>query len=130
MNDDVSELVRQWKEKALSDWTAVEILSNNKNCPPEVVCFHCQQFVEKLLKSLLTLNSVEAPKTHDLRRLIQLAERFVPELAQLLKSSDKLTFHGVETRYPGDLCPVSRSEMDEIIEISKKFSDILLHKLQ
>ena len=70
MNDDINELVRQWKEKALSDWTAVEILSRDKNCPPEVVCFHCQQFVEKLLKALLTRYNIEAPKTHDLLFLL------------------------------------------------------------
>ena len=62
MNDDIGELVRQWKEKALSDWTAVEILSSNKNCPPEVVCFHCQQFVEKLLKVLLTRHNISSSK--------------------------------------------------------------------
>ena len=107
----------------------MEILSNNRNCPPEVVCFHCQQFVEKLLKALLTLNNTEAPKTHDLRRLIELAKAFVPELIPLSEMSDKLTFHGVETRYPGDSYPVSRTDMDEIIAISEEFGDILLKKL-
>ena len=129
MNDDVSELVRQWKDKAINDWTAVEILSKNENCPPEVVCFHCQQFIEKLLKAILTLNNVEAPKTHDLRRLILLAKPFAPNLVPLSEQSDKLTFHGVETRYPGDSYPVSRTDMDEIIAISEEFGDILLKKL-
>lgn len=129
MNDDISELVQQWKQKALSDWRAVEILKNDKDCPCEVVCFHCQQFVEKLLKALLTLHNIEAPKTHDLRRLIDLAKKFAPELVLLSEPSDKLTFHGVETRYPGDSYPVSRTDMDEIIAISKEFGDILLKKL-
>lgn len=130
MNDDTDELVRQWKEKALNDWTAVEILLDSKQCPAETVCFHCQQFVEKLLKALLTLHSIEAPKTHDLRRLIQLTGPLAPELSDLSDASDKLTVHGVETRYPGEWYPVSIAEMNEIVEISRKFSELLLPKLE
>jgi HEPN domain-containing protein len=129
MNNDAGELVRQWREKARNDWTAVEILMDSEHCPPEAVCFHCQQFVEKLLKALLTKQSIEAPKTHDLRRLIQLVEPFAPELVALSEASDKLTIHGVETRYPGDWYPVSSDEMNEIVEIAREFSKILLPKL-
>ncbi len=130
MNDDTGKLVQQWKEKARNDWTTVEILLDSKQCPAETVCFHCQQFVEKLLKALLTLHSIEAPKTHDLRRLIQLAEPLVPELSDLSDASDKLTVHGVETRYPGEWYPVSIAEMNEIVEISRKFGELLLPKLE
>lgn len=130
MNDQTHEAVRQWKAKAQSDWTAVEILMDSEQCPAETICFHCQQFVEKLLKAFLTRHSIEAPKTHDLRRLIQLAEPLAPELSQLSDTSDKLTIHGVETRYPGEWYPVSATEMNEVVEISKKFSDILLPKLE
>jgi len=129
MNEETREAVRQWQEKALNDWTTIEILRVSKQCPTDVVCFHCQQFVEKLLKAILTLHSIEAPKTHDLRRLIQLAEPFVPVLSQLSDASDKLTVHGVETRYPGDWLQVTASEMNEVIELARKFGDILLPEL-
>ncbi len=78
MNEINREAVRQWRVKAQSDWDAVEILTSSKRCPTDTVCFHCQQFVEKLLKALLTRHDIEAPKTHDLRRLIQLALPFAP----------------------------------------------------
>ena len=130
MNDDTVNLVRQWKQKGQSDWTAVEILLASEQCPAETVCFHCQQFVEKLLKAFLTRHSIEAPKTHDLRRLIQLAEPLAPDLSSLSDESDRLTVHGVETRYPGEWYPVSPAEMNEAVEISKKFGDILLPKLE
>lgn len=126
MNDDTAELVRQWKEKAQSDWTTVEILLAHEQCPAETVCFHCQQFVEKLLKALLTQHSIEVPKTHDLRRLIILAKSLAPDLSQFSDVLDKLTVHGVETRYPGDSYPVSRDEMDEIVGIARTVGDILL----
>lgn len=75
MNDQTREAVRQWREKAQSDWTAVEILLASERCPAETVCFHCQQFVEKLLKAFLTSHGIETPKTHDLRRSISRAIR-------------------------------------------------------
>jgi len=130
MNDQTREAVRQWRAKAQSDWTAVEILLASERCPAETVCFHCQQFVEKLLKAILTHHGIEAPKTHDLRRLIQLAEPFVPELSQLSDASDTLTIHGVETRYPGDWRQIETSEMNEVVKLSRQFGDILLAKLE
>ncbi len=102
MNDETGEAVRQWRAKAQSDWTTVEILVSSEQCPADTVCFHCQQVVEKLLKALLTRHWREAPKTHDVRWLIQCAESFAPELLRFSDHSDTLTVHGVETRYPGD----------------------------
>jgi len=130
MNEQTREAVRQWRAKAQSDWKTVEILTASQRCPTDTVCFHCQQFVEKLLKALLTLNNIEAPKTHDLRRLIQLAEPFAPELSLLADVSDELTIHGVEARYPGDWRKIKRSEMKRVIELAKRFGDILLVKMK
>jgi HEPN domain-containing protein len=129
-NDKIREAVRQWREKAQNDWQTVEILTASEQCPADVVCFHCQQFAEKLLKGVLTLHGIEAPKTHDLRRLIHLTEPFVPELSRLNDASDKLTFYGVETRYPGDWIQVTTSEMKEAVELAKQFGEILLPKLE
>jgi len=44
-------------------------------------------------------------------------------------ASDKITVHGVETRYPGDWLQVTASEMNEVIELARKFGDILLPEL-
>jgi len=129
MNDKTAEAVRQWLAKAQSDWTTVEILLGSEQRPADAVCFHCQQFVEKLLKALLTRHGVEAPKTHDLRRLIQLTEPFAPELSRLSDSSDTLTVHGVETRYPDDWREIGPAEMNEVVELARELGDALLAKL-
>lgn len=75
MNNDLREIVLQWIEKARDDWATVEILMQSDYYPKDVVCFHCQQYVEKLLKAFLTAHEIEFPKTHDLRRLIQLSDQ-------------------------------------------------------
>ena len=115
-----------WRDDAY----LLDMLLASERCPAETVCFHCQQFVEKLLKAILTHHGIEAPKTHDLRRLIQLAEPFAPELSRSSDASDTLTIHGVETRYPGDWRQIETSEMNEVVKLSRQFGDILLAKLE
>jgi HEPN domain-containing protein len=129
MNDDLRDGAGQWQAKAQSDWTTVQILLASEQCPADTVCFHCQQYVEKLLKAVLTLHSIEAPRTHDLRRLVQLAQPYVPGLSDLSDSSDTLTVHGVETRYPGDWRQIEPEEMQAVVELAEKFGKIILPKL-
>jgi HEPN domain-containing protein len=130
MSDQTREAVRQWLAKADSDWVTIEILMASARCPTETVCFHCQQYVEKPLKAFLTLKGIEAHKTHDLRRLIQLASPSEPKLAELAGESDTLTVHGVQSRYPGDFWQVETAEMNRLCELSKKFAEILLPRLK
>lgn len=129
MSDQIREAVKQWLARAESDWSTIEILTASDHCPAEAVCFHCQQYVEKLLKAFLTLKGIETPKTHDLRRLIQLASPFESKLAELAEESDALTVHGVQSRYPGDLLQVDKVEMKRLVMLSQKFSNILIPRL-
>ena len=129
MNEKILEAIKQWRTKAQSDWTTVQILLGSDQCPAETVCFHCQQFVEKLLKAILTAHSVETPETHDIRRLVQLAKSYAPKLSPLTDLSDQLTVHGVETGYPGDWSQIETQEMNEVVNIAGKFGDILLFEL-
>jgi HEPN domain-containing protein len=130
MNEAALEVVRQWVEKAQSDWETVLILSAHERCPRDAVCFHCQQHVEKLLKALFTLHSIEAPRTHNLRRLIQLLETVSADLLTLKDASDALTAHGVASRYPDDWREIDEDEMKEILELTLEFRKILLPKLE
>ena len=129
MKDETRESIRQWRAKADSDWTTVQILLRNEQCPRDAVSFHCQQFVEKLLKALLTRHGVEAPRTHDIRRLIQLAAPFAPGLSRFTDASDALTVHRVETRYPGDWHEIEPTEMDEVVELAKELGELLRSRL-
>ncbi len=126
MNEATLDAVRQWVKKAESDWQTVLILSSHEHCPRDTLCFHCQQHVEKLLKGLLTLHAIEAPRTHNLRRLIQLSGNVSPELTPLVDASDALTAHGVAGRYPDDWREISEKEMMEILDLTREFRKILL----
>jgi HEPN domain-containing protein len=125
MNEETADTVRQWLAKAESDWKTVSLLSAHADCPRDTVCFHCQQYVEKLLKAFLTLKGIEAPRTHNLRRLIQLVETDLPELGALIDDSDRLTAHGVSSRYPDDWRAIEDEEMKRMIRLAEKFGAVL-----
>ena len=129
MNEAVREAVRHWLRRAQADWATVTILSANAGSPPESICFHCQQYVEKLLKAMLTLHGVESPRTHDVRRLVQLAVPFVPELSELLDSADLLTEFAVALRYPDEWRDTEPDELQRLIAISRRFGETLLPRL-
>ena len=126
MNDAVEEFCKQWLLKAQEDWDAVEMLISQENAPAGVVCFHCQQHVEKLIKAVLVKQRVEFPKTHDILRLIELAQDILPGLRKLSRFADDLSAHGVDTRYPSDVKIVDKAEMNRVVEIARKFQEVIL----
>src|SRR5205807_2734981 len=91
----------QWIERAEHDLTNAEhTLTLQENCPYDTVCFHSQQCAEKYLKSLLVLQGIDFPRTHDLTELFdRIPADNRPNLvaAELLE----LTPYAVESRYPG-----------------------------
>ncbi len=130
MNDETLEAVRQWMKKAESDWETVLILSAHQQCPRDMVCFHCQQHVEKLLKALLTVHNIEAPRTHSLRRLIQLLEPVASDLTPLKDASDALTAHGVSSRYPDDWREIGEEEMQQVLQLAAQLRASLMPKIE
>jgi HEPN domain-containing protein len=129
MSNPVEEFSKQWLIKAQEDWDTVEILTAQDEPPAGVVCFHCQQCIEKLIKAVLTRHSIEFPRTHDIERLIKLTGDLLPDIQELTSVAHKLTVHGVETRYPGESKLVSHEEMKEIVNIADKVRQAILSSI-
>ncbi len=69
MSDEVT-LARQWAAKAENDLLSADNNLKAAEVPLDLVCFHCQQAVEKLLKAFLVAGAHFAPRTHDLLLLL------------------------------------------------------------
>ena len=65
----------------------------------ELIFFHMQQSVEKLLKALLTLHKIPYTKTHDIGQLITLLQNNNINLIKNIEQFDNLTNYAVEGRY-------------------------------
>ena len=52
---DNEEIIKEWIKYAEMDRETVNILMTSHNKPYEIICYHCQQTVEKYLKACLVL---------------------------------------------------------------------------
>jgi HEPN domain-containing protein len=70
--------------------------------PVEIICFHCQQAVEKALKAILAYYEDSIPKIHDISVLLQLCKAHTDEIHIDEKISETVTNFAVMTRYTED----------------------------
>lgn len=123
------ELVGQWVAKAELDYEAARRLIQDESPLREIVAFHCQQAAEKYLKAFLVRYQVEFPKTHNLRELLDLVARVVPEMAASLEQAVVLTPYGVDIRYPGDFPDVLPGQEVEALELASRVRGAVIARL-
>ena len=116
---DIIAEVRRWVEKAEHDLANAEyVITMKENCPFDTVCFHCQQCVEKYLKSILLLHEIPFPKTHDLRLLLDLI-RQKTDVTISPETVIPLNRYTIEGRYPGDWEPITEEETHEALNMTR-----------
>ncbi|MBI4664493.1 MAG: HEPN domain-containing protein [Verrucomicrobia bacterium] len=85
--------------KAAADEALVDKVLEDPVIPDELVGYHSQQAVEKLLKARLVELGVNYPKTHNLQTLIELLEDRGKSLPPELSDLDLLTPYATIYRY-------------------------------
>lgn len=90
-----------WFDYALDDFKGIKVLLDEKVY--RLVCFHAQQFVEKVFKGLLFQQGVDPPRTHDLGFLYQRLGQLNVPLRIDMADLEFLSGIYVESRYPLDV---------------------------
>lgn len=85
--------------KAAGDEIVLSKLIRDAETPDEVLGFHAQQAVEKLLKGVLATRRVDHPRTHDIDRLLEIVAEAGIELPQNAETLDALTPWAAAFRY-------------------------------
>jgi len=117
--------LRQWLEIADSDLTAAKyLLQYMQPVSFEIICFHCQQAVEKYLKWFLVINDIDPPKIHNLEELEGLCEKIYPGFESIYKKCAILTEYSVHIRYPGEK-KLRKTDVENAIEYAKDIRDFL-----
>ena len=94
----------EWIKFAQMDFdTAEHLYSTMQPKPLEIICYHCQQAVEKLLKAILISNGCDIIKTHDLGLLAEQCMNYINVPEEIQDICDNLTPYGVKIRYPQEL---------------------------
>ncbi len=118
-----AEFTRRWLERAEADWRLCHRLAGDLESYPEAIVFHCQQAAEKHLKAYLTWEQVEFPKTHDIKRLLELVESRDLGLAKDLDDASALTPYAVEYRYPGEYPLLTPDDITHATALADKVHD-------
>jgi len=125
----MNETVREWVATAEADYAtaarerAVENDPNN-----DVICFLCQQCVEKLMKAVLVRHSVAFPRTHDLVELHRLLATVAPKWSWDESELQGLSLGAVDYRYPGE--SADSADAAEAFAICTRAKESLLKLLE
>jgi hypothetical protein len=70
LKPDLRDLAARFARKAESDEIALDRLASDSDVPDDLIGFHAQQALEKLLKAALACAGVAPPRVHDLGKLL------------------------------------------------------------
>lgn len=98
--------VMMWLQFAKTDLGVAEHLDKEYYPKPfEVICYHCQQAVEKAVKAMIVALQIPGgiPKKHDLAFLLSQIKNYVKVPEKFFDYTESLTPYGIAVRYPGEL---------------------------
>jgi HEPN domain-containing protein len=116
------EYAAEWFLFADMDFSSSEYLQGMHPQPLEIICYHCQQSVEKNLKGYLIYQGVQPPKTHDLVDLNDRCSDMDERFSSLDKVCGILTRYGVQPRYPQEI-EITTNDMQKALDCARQVKD-------
>jgi HEPN domain-containing protein len=104
--------------KAASDLAAARLLAGDADQDDDVVGFHAQQAVEKALKAVVAVRSLEIPRSHDLGLMILLLDSAEHALPVDIREADWLNPWAVTLRYDHPGTTLDRRPAVEVADTS------------
>ena len=108
MDNNIS-AVDEWIKYANKDLAAVNILISHSPLQLEIICYHCQQSAEKMLKAFLIYSGIQPAKTHNMIELLDGCEKIDNDFTKIFDNCNRLNPYSIQPRYPFGL------EIDEAI---------------
>ncbi|MFC1566296.1 HEPN domain-containing protein [bacterium] len=122
---------KNWMNFAEKDLKAAEELVDKENLS-NIVLFHCQQSIEKALKSLLEENDMQIPKIHSVFTLYKkLPDNIKNILSFDINELEMIDEVYIDSRYPADIGLLPNGQ--PTIEDGKTFfniSKVMIEKIQ
>jgi HEPN domain-containing protein len=119
---------RLWLDKAEADYTgALDLRRARRPSSRDLICFHCQQAVEKYLKARLVEAGITFPKTHDLTLLLKLIAPVEPLWMALSGPLSVLSAYAIELRYPGR--GASAAEVRGAVHMTERLRKMAMERL-
>jgi len=114
--------ILEWFYFADADYDSALILNDAYRKHNEIICFHCQQAVEKYLKAFLCYNGVIPPKIHALESLCAMCSEFDTSFNSIAKDCAYLSPFAVRARYPLEI-EITAKNTAKAIEIARQIKE-------
>ncbi len=112
--DRISEC-NKWVNFAENDYEAATLLQKYNKQLLEIICFHCQQCVEKYLKAYIIKQNGEIKKTHNLEEILKICIKHNIDFKEIKDNCIDLSDYAVETRYPYSF-EIDKNDMTKAIK--------------
>jgi len=124
----MNEEVKEWIIKAYEDYITAKYLISlpEDEIITSAVCFHSQQFIEKIFKAFLVLYKIKFGRTHNLSLLKELCSKKDPSIGEL--EVEDLNMYAVESRYPEIFWIPSLEEARKAFEKAEHVKELMFKK--
>ncbi|HBX49570.1 MAG TPA: hypothetical protein DEH02_00705 [Bacteroidales bacterium] len=113
--------IKDWIDKADHDLGSAKIIFIHIPEYFDTIAFHCQQAVEKYIKSALIFYEIEFLRSHDLIYLLDLLSQKNDIDENTFNMAIKLNGFSVQIRYPNKIIFLSKEELEYAINIAEYF---------
>jgi HEPN domain-containing protein len=109
--------IKEWVRFAQMDYDAAKNMSVLFHpVPLEIVCFHCQQTAEKILKAYAIANGEPLIKTHDLSVILAQCKKHNQSFSNLDRIGLMLNDYAVVYKYPTKEDAVTEHDMNTALD--------------
>ncbi len=122
------DIAKEWFNITEKDLSSAEYLQKMQPIPIEIICYHCQQSVEKYLKGFLALKGEAIQRTHDLILLNKACQKYDKDFKKIEEDCLMLTDYGVAVRYPFPM-DINVADMKTALKSTRKIRDYVLSKV-
>lgn len=126
---DKNSIVKSWYDFAKDDLITAKFLLGLHPLKLEIICYHCQQSAEKILKGFLIDKNIDPPKTHDLRLLRRMCGEIADGFDDIEEACVRLTAYGVQPRYPMEI-ELTESDMRQAINDADHIMNFISQRLE
>ena len=122
-------IVKRWHDFANDDLITAKYLLGLHPLKLEIICYHCQQSSEKILKAFLISKDIEPSRTHDLRLLRRMCAEIADSFDDIEEACVRLTAYGVQPRYPMEI-ELTEIDMQQAIKDADHIMNFISQRLR
>jgi len=120
--------VHEWVAYSDMDLSSAKYLCDMNPKPLEIICYHCQQSAEKVLKAYWIYKNINPPRTHDLELLRAECECHDDSFTKLHDACMRLNGYSTQSRYPSGIDLVE-ADMAAAVKDSEKINEFVKKRI-